>query len=120
MTIFDKKYSRRLRSSTAKTGDELAELLEKLNKYAYVRNLGPSAEIKMSEEGKCISYGRCRLAWRWIKYTAWVSCTRAGRAAVAARKVAAHRFISDIREGRPGFTATAGTFKRDDDAFHGF
>jgi hypothetical protein len=120
MTTFDKEYSRRLRSSAAKTGDELAELVEMLNKYAYVRNLGPSGAIKVSEEGKCLSYGRCRLVWRWIEYTARVRCTRAGRAALAADKVAAHRFIADIREGRPGFAATAGTFKRDDDAFHGF
>ncbi len=120
MAVRDKGYSQRLYNPTAKTGDELAAWLEMLHKYAYVRNLGPSGEIKMNEDGKCISYGLCRLVWRWIEYTARVRYTRAGRAAVAARKVAAHRFIADIREGRPGFTATAGTIKRDNDAFHGF
>jgi hypothetical protein len=120
MTTIDKTYSRMLRGcADAKTGDELADMAEALNKYAYLRNLRPGGAVKMSKEGKCLSYGWFRFAWRWIKYTARVRYSRAGRAALAADKVAANRFVAEIREGRAGLASTPGTIERFNEVSHG-
>ena len=72
----------------------------------------------MSDKGKCLSYGRLRFLWRWIKDVTDMGYSLHTRRAIRARKRRAHQFLVDSFQGSQGSHSTGRAIEANGDFVH--